>query len=44
MERYEHDLDTIELGVASEETRGDGSIPPESGGKLPVMTGIADDD
>lgn len=43
MERFE-DLDTVDLGVASEETRGGDYALTEPGGKLPFMTGIADDD
>lgn len=44
MERYEDVLDTVELGVATEETRGGIVRSVEPGGKLPFLDGIADDD
>jgi hypothetical protein len=41
MERID---EAIELGRVTEETRGGDFKSTEDGGKLPVLTGIADDD
>ncbi|URW75891.1 benenodin family lasso peptide [Sphingomonas donggukensis] len=38
------DNDTVDLGAASELTRGGDYQATESGGKLPFLSGIADDD
>lgn len=41
MERFD---ETVDLGVATEETRGSFVRDQEIGGKLPLSEGIADDD
>lgn len=44
MERYDDDLDGVDLGVASEETRGMDLTGVEAGGKFALAGGIAHDD
>lgn len=44
MERYDVDLESVDLGVASEETQGNDLTGVEPGGKFPIGGGIAHDD
>ncbi len=44
MDRIDEVVPGDDLGIASVETRGGAKISVETGGKLPIMLGIADDD